>query len=180
MTTLKNSFLVLLIILVVTEAAYGTPPILRLAIGLQHPKVSEQEQFIKELHTKDSPTFHKFLTPEEWNQRFAPSVGDEQAVVDWATAAGFTVTHRFANRLIVDLEAPAAVIEKAFGVTLNAYRVGTRTAFSNDRDPTIPISLQNIVHSVGGLNSIQILHSASKPMQNLAFADYSPGPVICG
>jgi kumamolisin len=155
---------------------YNSNQKLRLVIGLQHPHLAEEEQFLNELHTKGSPNFQKFLTADEWNARFGPSVADEQAVVDWATSQGLTVTNRFSNRLLVDVEAPAGAIEKVFGVTMNRYQVGTRAAFSNDRDPVIPTSLGNIIHSIGGLNSIQVLRPANKAMQEPAFADYVEGP----
>jgi hypothetical protein len=155
---------------------YNSNQKLRLVIGLQHPHMAEEEQFLKELHTKSSPNFQKFLTADEWNARFAPSAADEQAVVDWATSQGLTVTKRFANRLLVDVEAPAGTIEKVFGVTMNGYQVGTRAAFSNDRDPVIPASLGNIIHSIGGLNSVQVYRPTNKAMKEPAFADYSEGP----
>jgi len=149
---------------------------LRLVIGLQHPNLAAEEQFLEQLHTKDSPIFMQFLTAEEWNKRFSPSAADEQAVVDWAQSVGMTVTQRYANRLLVDLEAPPATIEKALGVTINKYQVGARTGYSNDRDPTIPAPLRNIIHSLSGLNSIQVLHPASHFASEPAFADYSAGP----
>ncbi len=159
-------------------AHYNPSQKLRLVIGLQRPNVAAEEKFLKELHTKGSPNFMKFLTAAEWNARFSPSAADEQAVVDWATSQGFTVTHRYANRLLVDVEAPAAAIETAFGVTINSYQVGTRTAFSNDRDPAIPAPLQGKILSVGGLNSIQVLRPASGKVAEPAFSDYVEGPAI--
>ena len=124
---------------------YNPSQMLRLVFALRPPHMAEEEEFLKELHTKGSPNFHRFLTPEEWDSRFAPSVEDEQAVVDWARSAGFTVTHRFPDRLLVDVEAPAGTIEKVFGVTINRYQLGAEILFSNDRDPVIPARLAGIV-----------------------------------
>ena len=133
---------------------YNSEQKLRLVLAVQPPRMAEEEQFLKELQTKGSPNFHKFLTADEWNARFAPSAADEQAVVDWARSQGLSVTNRFANRLLVDVEAPAGVIEKAFGVTINNYRLGDEVDFANDRDPLIPANLSGIVSGVLGLNSI--------------------------
>src|ERR1700719_3906507 len=74
---------------------------LRLTLALQPPHVAEEEQFLRELQTKGSPDYHRFLTPAEWTARFDPSQQDEQAVVDWAQSQGLTVTHRFPNRRLV-------------------------------------------------------------------------------
>jgi Pro-kumamolisin, activation domain len=86
---------------------------LRLSFAIVPPHLQEEEQFLTELQTKGSPGFHQFLTPEEWNARFAPTPETEQAVVDWVTSHGFTVTNRFNHRLVVSVEAPVGVIEKA-------------------------------------------------------------------
>lgn len=151
---------------------------LRLALGLQPPHLAEEEQFLRDLQTKGSPLFHQFLTPEEWNARFAPSVRDEQAVVDWAQAQGLTVTKRYPNRLLVDLEANVATIQKAFQVSINNYQLGSKTYFSNDRDPVIPESLTGILHSVAGLNNIQVLHPAHRGAVEHESPIYVAGPVV--
>ena len=151
---------------------------LRLTIGLQPPHVEEERRFLESLQTKGSHDFHKFLSAAEWTERFDPSVADEQAVVDWATARGLTVTHRFPNRLLVDVEGTAGTIERALGVTMNGYQVGDRTVYSNDRDPQIPANLVNIIHSVGGLNNLEVMHPANKNMKEPVFPDYVPGPVV--
>src|SRR5208283_3563736 len=135
---------------------------LRLVFGLRPPHLAEEEELLRELQDKNSPQFHKFLSQEEWNARFAPSREDEQAVVDWAKSQGMTVTQRYKNRLLVDVEAPAGAIEKAFGVTINSYRLPAehgfeeRTAFSNDRDPVLPARLSGVVLLVAGLDSVNI------------------------
>ena len=137
--------------------------------------MQDEEQFLRELQDRDSPQFHKYLNAEEWNARFAPSPQDEQAVTDWVTSQGLTITHRYANRLLVDVDAPTAIIEKALGVTINRYRLGETTVFSNDRDPSIPAHLAGIVHSVLGLNNIEVFHSFSN-LKGMPGPDYSPGP----
>lgn len=156
---------------------YNPGQMLRLTLAIRPPHMAEEEQFLAELQTKGSPNFHQFLTADEWNTRFGPSVQDEQAVVNWATSVGLTVTNRFANRLLVDVEAPAGVIEKAFGVTINNYQVGGELEFSTDRDPMLPNSLTGIVYHVGGLNSIQRFQRVSGSAKKLKGPDYVPGPV---
>ena len=139
---------------------YNPEQKLRLVLAVQPPHMAEEEQFLEELHTKGSPNFHKYLSAEEWNERFGPSAEDEQKVVDWAESQGFTVTHRFANRLLVDVEAPVSAIEKALGVTINNYQVGDEVDFANDRDPLVPAGLEGILYAIQGLNSIQRMHGA--------------------
>ncbi|MGB8260277.1 MAG: protease pro-enzyme activation domain-containing protein [Terracidiphilus sp.] len=149
---------------------------LRVVLGLTPPKMAEEEAFLQRLQDRNSPDFHRYLSPEEWNARFAPSEADEQAVVDWATANGLKVAQRFANRLIVDVEGDVAAIEKAFAIQINRYQVGQSTEYSNDHDPAIPAHLQPIVQSVGGLNNIERAHSRHEGDLGKQAPDYVPGP----
>ena len=108
---------------------YSPTQMLRLVIVLQPPHVEEEEQFLNDIQDKNSPHFHQYLSEAEANQRFSPSVADEQAVVTWAQSQGLTVTQRFPNRLLVDLEAPVATIEKALNVTINSYQAAGQNLF---------------------------------------------------
>lgn len=151
---------------------------LRLAFGLVPPHLAEEEEFLQELMTPGSPQFHQFLTPEQWDARFAPTVEDEQAVVDWATSQGLTITHRYPDRLLVDVEAPVATIEKALQVTINNYLLEGYTYFANEREPVIPAHLSGIIRSVGGLHNFPQMRpehfSGKQPPGPL----YNPGPVV--
>jgi kumamolisin len=149
---------------------------LRLVFALRPPHLAEEEQFLNQLQDRDSPLFHKYLSDKEWNERFAPSTQDEQAVVAWAQSQGLTITQRFPNRLLVDVEAPVAIIEKALDVAINRYQVGSALYYSNDRDPSIPAALASVVHAVLGLNNIEVAHPASTTSRAMPGSDYAPGP----
>ncbi|MBV9082318.1 MAG: hypothetical protein JOZ62_06570 [Acidobacteriaceae bacterium] len=157
---------------------YDSGQMLRLAIGLRHADTAAEEQFLADLQDRNSPQFHHFLTAEEWNGRFAPSASDEEAVVKWAKAQNLTVTERYANRLIVDIEAPVATVEKALNVSVNMYQLGSNAFFSNDRDPQVPPELAGIVESVGGLNNLHVMHSSLDRFRGSDPSPvYVPGPV---
>jgi Pro-kumamolisin, activation domain/Abnormal spindle-like microcephaly-assoc'd, ASPM-SPD-2-Hydin len=157
---------------------YNPSQTLRLAIVLRPPHWAEEQRFLQQLQTKGSPQFHHFLTAEQWNARFSPSVADEQAVVSWAQSQGLQVTHRYPNRLIVDVAAPVATLERAFGVTINSYQLPNRSFFSNDRDPQLPANLSGIVQTIIGLNNWERMHPANKNVNEPPIPDYSPGPVV--
>ena len=156
---------------------YDPTQMLRVVIALQPPHMAEEERFVQDLMDPHSPDFHRFLTAAEWNARFAPSAADEERVVEWARARGLTVTNRYSNRLLVDLEAPVGILENAFGVTINRYQVRGEVDFSNDRDPFIPAPLRDVISAVLDLNSIQRVRSAHSGPE-IRGPDYSPGPPI--
>jgi len=153
---------------------------LRLVIALYHPHPVEEEQFVKDVATKGSPSFGKYLTADQWNKRFGPTPESEQAVVDWAASQGLTITQRYPNRLLVDVEASVPVIENAFGVKMSNYAMADgKQRFSADHDPVVPSHLASIVQNVQGLNNMRMLHpmnpkfAASLP----EFPIYARGPV---
>jgi subtilase family serine protease len=154
---------------------------LRLAISLKSPHPQEEEDLVRQLHDPESSQFHQYLSAEQWNARFAPSVEDEQAVIDWAHSQGLTVTNRFPNRLLVDVEAPVSAIERAFDVSINSYQKDGKPYFSIDRDPSIPSSLSNTVLFVFGLNNFDAMHHMSPTKGRLpenTFPIYSAGPAF--
>jgi kumamolisin len=99
-------------------------------------------------------------------------------VVSWAKKAGLTVTHLYANRLIVDLAGHVSAIEKALGVKINDYRLGSKTFFANDRSVVLPRALASVVESVDGLSDLQTMYPASAGLTEPASPAYVPGPVV--
>jgi kumamolisin len=113
---------------------YNPAQTIRLAIGLKAPHKAAEQQFLNAIQDKHSRLFHHYLTVAQWTARFGPSAAAQNAVVSWARGAGLTVTHLYPNRLIVDLAGQVGAIEKALGVQINNYRLGTKTFFANNHD----------------------------------------------
>jgi hypothetical protein len=150
---------------------------LRLALGIRTRDAAGAERFNREVQDKWSPLFHKYLTADQWNSRFGPTAADEQAVVDWAKANGLTVSRRFSNRLLVDIDAPVSAIDAAFHVNINNYSLNGQTFFSNDVDPSLPGSLNSIVTSVDGVNNLNHL-TPTNTVQSAPKEIYSAGPAV--
>jgi hypothetical protein len=150
----------------------------RLEFALATPHPDEEEQFLQALMTPGSPQFHKFLTADQWIARFAPAAADEQAVVDWATSQGLTVTHRFSNRLIVNMEGPMATIEKALQVKINNYQMDGYTYFANEHEPVLPAGVAGMIRNVEGLHNFPLMRPASSHGPIPPGAIYNPGPAV--
>ena len=67
---------------------------------------------------------HQFLTPAQFNNEFAPTVQQEQAVVTALQNAGFTITQRYSNRTIVDASAPSSTVERFFSTQIHSVQQG--------------------------------------------------------
>src|SRR4051794_16290119 len=61
---------------------------LNLAIGLPLRNQTQLKEFLRDLYDPRSSSFHKFLTPLEFAERFGPSEEDYQALIHFAETNG--------------------------------------------------------------------------------------------
>ena len=134
---------------------------LRLNIALPLRNESELDELLQQLYDPQSPSYHQFLSVEEFTERFGPSQEDYDAVIRFAQANGLTVTGTAPNRMIVDVTGPVANIERAFHVNMGVYQHPTeeRTFYAPDQEPTadLPFALWHIT----GLDNFSIPRPAS-------------------
>ncbi len=106
------------------------------------------ENFLQEVQSPASPSYHKFLTPQEFTARFGPSQEDWDALVAFAKVSGFEIISGTREARDLRLSGTVANIEKAFHVTMGTYQDLTedRTFFAVDREPTgdLPFQLWHI------------------------------------
>ena len=121
---------------------------LNLAIGLPMRNPAELQSLLQQIYDPTSPNYRRFLTPEQFTERFGPTESDYQAVIAFAKANGFTVTATHANRLVLSVRATVTDIEKALHVILRSYQHPTenRTFYAPDTEPTLaaPVAILHI------------------------------------
>lgn len=87
-----------------------------------------------------SAQYHRWLTPEEFAARFAPTPEKCGAVVDWLQGEGFTVRPQVSGAR-VDFRGTVARVERTFGVRMHHYDDGGRTPLANENPPLLPSAL---------------------------------------
>lgn len=153
--------------LVAQMKAIGTVPAdtnLSLAIGLPLRNRQELTNLLEQIYDPSSTNYHHFLTPEQFTEKFGPSEQDYAMVANFARMSGFTITHTYANRMLLDVKANASAVNKAFHVTLRNYQHPTekRTFFAPDSEPTVDAALP--ILAVQGMNNYQLPHSLLQKM----------------
>ncbi|MGA2244152.1 MAG: protease pro-enzyme activation domain-containing protein [Verrucomicrobiota bacterium] len=172
---------------------------MRLVLGLPLRNQSQLDSLLAELQDPASTNYHCWLTPDQFTERFGPTREDYQKVVDFVQRKGLKVAGLTPNRLLVDVEAPAADVEKALQVSLRLYPHPSenRNFYAPDTepivDPDVPIEhiegLDNFTlpHRLGGLkvrpldatHGITPYYTGSAPggyfMGNDFRAAYAPG-----
>jgi kumamolisin len=134
---------------------------LRLNIALPLRNESELDDLLQELYDSQSPSFHQFLSVQEFTERFGPTEEDYAAVIRFAEQNGLTVTGTSPNRMVVDVTGSVADIERAFQVTMGSYQHPTeqREFYSPDREPSPDLRVP--LWHISGLDNFSIPHPAS-------------------
>jgi len=116
------------------------------------------QTFVQQVNDPTSPSYHQFLTPQEFTARFGPSQEDWDALVAFAKASGFQIVSGSRDAMDLRLTGTVAVIERAFHVTLGTYQHPTenRTFYAPDREPTVDLPFR--LWHVSGLDNYSIPH----------------------
>jgi hypothetical protein len=130
-------------------------------VTLNVPDQAALTTFLGGLTDPRSPFFRRFLKPGQFGRAFGPSLAQVAAVENALRSAGLSPGPVSANRLAIPVTATAAAIERAFGITLDSYRLpGGREAYANTTAPKVPAAVAPLVQGVLGLDDL----SAEQPM----------------
>ncbi|HTC14403.1 MAG TPA: S53 family peptidase [Steroidobacteraceae bacterium] len=103
------------------SAAIESSAQITVTVALQLSNREQLEALIKSVYTPGSAQYRQFITPQEFQQRFAPDAASVAAVTREFSAQGLKVTRSATAQLHVS--GTAAQIEKAFAVELHSYEV---------------------------------------------------------
>src|SRR5580700_4460242 len=111
------------------------------------------QNFVQEVQDPASPSYHQFLTPQEFTARFGPTQEDWAALFAFAKVSGFEIISGNLEARDLRLTGTVANIERAFHVTLGLYQdlTESRTFFAVDREPTVDLPFQ--VWHITGLDN---------------------------
>ena len=152
-------------------------PLERLMLTLK--RSPEQEAALRTLldeqQDKNSPNFHKWLTPEQFGQQFGPADADIQVVKSWLEGHGFHVTNVTKGKTVIEFSGTAGLVKPTFHTEIHKFLVNGEPHWSNISNPQIPAALAPVVKSAPSLHNF-----FKKPMhtvvQKNATAKLIPGP----
>jgi hypothetical protein len=144
----------------------------RMLLLLNRPPDREAalQQFLSDVHRPGSASFHQWLTPEAFGQRFGPADSDLQVVQAWLTSKGLAVARVTKSKQYIEFSGTAAQIRGAFRAEIHQFNVAGETHYANARELSIPAALAPLVRGVSPLNNFP-----AKPyVQVDGTAHYSP------
>lgn len=139
-------------------------------LQLQRSAAQEKavQQVIDQLHNPKSPTFHKWLTAEQFGQLYGASEPDVNTITSWLQSQGFTVNSVSPSRMTVDFSGNAGQVQQAFHTSIHNLSVDGVRHVANMSDPQIPAALAPAVAGVVSLHDFTP-HSMRKAHPNYTF-----------
>jgi hypothetical protein len=155
---------------------------LKLSVTLPLHNQDALKNLLQQIYDPASPLYRHYLSADEFDARFGPTEQDYQDVIAWANRSGFTITTQHASRMLLQVTAKVADIERALQVTMRTYAHPTehRTFFAPDSQPSLDAKLP--ILDIDGLSNFERPHPANmrrtpvKPSSKHTFSTIGSGP----
>ena len=146
----------------------------RLAVVLKYRNELELERVIAMQRERHSPMRNRFLSAAQFRAYFAPTAATYARVAWYLRHAGFTVSHTYANRTVIDVSAPPSVVDKYFRTQIDRIGIdGMGPHYTNVKPAYRPAELRDAVQSVLGFDNIEWFQPQYQfvPRQQLTIAE---------
>jgi len=130
---------------------------------LLKPSAAQQadlDQLLADQQNPSSPDYHRWLTPEQFADRFELGTGDVSTLVAWLNSQGMKVHDVARGRAWITFSGTAGDIGRALDTEIHRYRINGSDRFAIATGPSIPAAFQGVV---GGFVGLDDLYKTSPP-----------------
>ena len=133
----------------------GTQPVTRMTLLLQRSAAQETalERLLAEQQDPKSPSYHAWLTPQQFGEQFGPADSDIQALRNWLGSQGFSNLQITNGKTLITFDGTASQVRNAFHTDIHRLSVNGRDHFANMQEPQIPQALAPVIAGVFGLHN---------------------------
>jgi uncharacterized protein (TIGR03437 family) len=147
------------------------------------PPSSAQQTALNELliaqQTQGSASYHQWLTPDQFAERFGASQSDINTISNWLRSQGLTVISVARGRNSIAFSGTAAQVEGAFQTEIHRFQVNGETHFANATAPSLPAAFQGVVTGIRGLHDFRMKprsHPRTKPLYTAGNGEHQIAP----
>ncbi|GHO46739.1 S53 family peptidase [Ktedonospora formicarum] len=134
---------------------------MNLALSLRLRNEAELDALIAAQNNPNSSLYHHYITPQYFEQRFAPDQQSVQRVASYLRDSGLQVTGISSNSQLINVSGSLSQVEKVFNVAISDYNIDGRTAYAPTSEPSLPAEFSNVVLNVSGLDNVARYHHYS-------------------
>jgi subtilase family serine protease len=102
-----------------------------------------------------SPDYHRWLTPQQFADRFGMSQQDISRVSSWIQSQGFTIDGVADSRNSIRFSGSVATVESALRTQIHRYSIDGETHFANSSEISLPAAIAPAISSIRGLNDFK-------------------------
>jgi len=136
---------------------------MRLQVILRHSpeQQADLDNLLARQQQPAAEEFHKWLTPEQFGERFGASQADIATVSAWLESHGMRVNSVLNNAAMIDVTATAGQIRSALHTEIHYHNIQGGKYPANVQNPRIPAALAPAVAGINGLSAIPPQHKHS-------------------
>jgi subtilase family serine protease len=140
------------------ESAQGhlSPNVVIHGVSLIFTRSSTQQEFLRKLLVEQqdpgSSLYHKWLTPEQFADRFGLASSDVAQIKNWLEGEGFRVDTVPRSRTQISFTGTVARIELVFRTQVDTFMVNGEKHFANATELSIPSALADLILGVRNLD----------------------------
>ncbi len=129
---------------------------LSLRFSMTPAQQADLNQLLAAQLNPSSPSYHQWLTPEQFGARFGLSSGDLTKVSAWLTSQGFTITGVARSSTFITFTGTVAQAQQAFGTTIHTVSLRGEQHITNLTEPTLPSAIGGVVNTITGLDDFRM------------------------
>lgn len=126
---------------------------LNVTVTLRVRDTAELDRFLAAVNDPTSPSYHHFLTVQQFAQQYGPTQESRARTAAWLKSDGLQVVGTSANGLQLTARGRVSSIQGAFHSSLYTYKGANGTFVANSSALRIPASLGTDVLAVSGLSN---------------------------
>jgi hypothetical protein len=128
-------------------------------------------QLLAEQQDPSSPNYHKWLSSEEFADRFGLSQNDIDKISGWLRDQGFQVAYVARGRDFVAASGTAGQVLNTFHTEIHRYTIDGEAHIMNASAPSVPAALGGVVTEIQGLNDFRAKPGAVRAKPATGAAD---------
>src|ERR1700746_2927917 len=129
---------------------------LSLRFSMTQAQQADLNQLLAAQLNPSSPSYHQWLTSEQFGARFGLSSSDLATVSPCPPSQGFTITSVAKSSTFITFSGTVGQVQQAFGTTIHNVSRNGEQHITNLTDPTLPSSIANATLAVTGLSDFRL------------------------
>ena len=129
-------------------------PMEHMMLQLRRSPQQEQalEAFTEGLNNPESPSFHQWLTPEQFGAAYGLPQEDLSTLTGWLQSNGFAINEVYPSGMMIDFSGTAGQVREAFKTEIHYLNVEGIPHIANMSDPEVPASIAPLVAGIVSLH----------------------------